>query len=122
MLAGPHFVAHQHTTRPSNTRLERELPRIGSASSYNRLFSSERLRFQGDVRGCPALAHFSTYGANRPEPLLVYFIYSLLLGIAALVLTPYWLVQGLRHGKYFSNLLERLGFSYPSLKQATNRQ
>jgi 3-deoxy-D-manno-octulosonic-acid transferase len=50
----------------------------------------------------------------------VYFIYSFLLGIAALVLTPYWLVQGLRHGKYFSNLAERLGFSYPSLKQGTN--
>jgi 3-deoxy-D-manno-octulosonic-acid transferase len=52
----------------------------------------------------------------------VYFIYSFLLGIAALVLTPYWLVQGLRHGKYFSNLPERLGFSYPSFKQSTNRQ
>jgi 3-deoxy-D-manno-octulosonic-acid transferase len=52
----------------------------------------------------------------------VYFIYSLLLGIAALVLTPYWLVQGLLHGKYFSNLLERLGLSYPSFKEGTNRQ
>jgi 3-deoxy-D-manno-octulosonic-acid transferase len=52
----------------------------------------------------------------------VYFIYSFLLAIAALVLTPYWLVQGLRHGKYFSNLPERLGFSYHSLKQGTNRQ
>jgi 3-deoxy-D-manno-octulosonic-acid transferase len=52
----------------------------------------------------------------------VYFIYSFLLGIAALALIPYWLVQGLRHGKYFSNLLERLGFSYLSFKQATNRQ
>jgi 3-deoxy-D-manno-octulosonic-acid transferase len=52
----------------------------------------------------------------------VYFIYSFLMGIAALVLTPYWLVQGLRHGKYFSNLPERLGFSYPSFKAAANRQ
>jgi 3-deoxy-D-manno-octulosonic-acid transferase len=52
----------------------------------------------------------------------VYFIYSFLLGLAALLLTPYWLVQGLRHGKYFSNLAERLGFSYPSLKLATNHQ
>ncbi len=34
----------------------------------------------------------------------MYFIYSFLLGVAALALTPYWLVQGLRHGKYFSNL------------------
>ncbi len=51
----------------------------------------------------------------------MYFIYSLLLGIAAVVLTPYWLVQGLRHGKYFSNLFERLGFSYPSFKSGASR-
>jgi 3-deoxy-D-manno-octulosonic-acid transferase len=68
----------------------------------------------------PALAHYNTRGANRPEPLLVYFIYSLLVGIAAVVLTPYWLVQGLRHGKYFSNLLERLGFQYPFFKSGAS--
>jgi 3-deoxy-D-manno-octulosonic-acid transferase len=45
----------------------------------------------------------------------VYFIYSLLMGFAALLLVPYWLVQGLRHGKYLPNLKERLGFSFPSL-------
>jgi 3-deoxy-D-manno-octulosonic-acid transferase len=45
----------------------------------------------------------------------VYFIYSLLMGLAALLLVPYWLVQGLRHGKYLSNLGERLGFSFPGL-------
>jgi 3-deoxy-D-manno-octulosonic-acid transferase len=45
----------------------------------------------------------------------VYFIYSLLMGLAALLLTPYWVVKGLRHGKYFSNLKERLGFSFPAL-------
>lgn len=45
----------------------------------------------------------------------MYFIYSLLMGLAALLLVPYWLVQGLRHSKYLSNLRERLGFSYPSL-------
>ena len=45
----------------------------------------------------------------------MYFIYSLLMGLAALLLTPYWLVQGLRHGKYLSNLRERLGFSFPAL-------
>ncbi|HEY8713981.1 MAG TPA: 3-deoxy-D-manno-octulosonic acid transferase [Candidatus Acidoferrum sp.] len=50
----------------------------------------------------------------------MFFIYSLLLGFAALALTPYWLVQGLRHGKYFSNLGERLGFSYLSLKNISN--
>ncbi|HYL62123.1 MAG TPA: 3-deoxy-D-manno-octulosonic acid transferase [Candidatus Methylomirabilis sp.] len=46
----------------------------------------------------------------------VYFIYSLLMGIAALALTPYWIVQGLRQGKYLSNLGERLGFSFPTLR------
>jgi 3-deoxy-D-manno-octulosonic-acid transferase len=44
----------------------------------------------------------------------VYFVYSLLMGLAALLLLPYWLIQGLRHGKYLSNLSERLGFSFPS--------
>jgi 3-deoxy-D-manno-octulosonic-acid transferase len=45
----------------------------------------------------------------------VYFIYSLLMGLAALALLPYWVIQGLRHGKYFSNLRERLGLSFPAL-------
>jgi len=45
----------------------------------------------------------------------VYAVYSLLMGLAAVVLAPYWLLQGLRHGKYLSNLGERLGFSFPSL-------
>jgi len=37
------------------------------------------------------------------------------MGLAALLLTPYWLVKGLRNGKYLSNLGERLGFSFPGL-------
>ena len=37
------------------------------------------------------------------------------MSLGALLLVPYWLVQGLRHGKYLSNLRERLGFTYPSL-------
>ena len=37
------------------------------------------------------------------------------MGLAAFLLVPYWLVQGLRYGKYLSNLGERLGFSFPSL-------
>jgi 3-deoxy-D-manno-octulosonic-acid transferase len=45
----------------------------------------------------------------------VYFIYSLLMGFAALLLVPYWVVQGLRRGKYLSNLGGRLGLSFPSL-------
>ena len=45
----------------------------------------------------------------------MYFVYSLLLTLAAIVTSPYWIFQGLRHGKYFSNLKERLGFSFPGL-------
>src|SRR6266568_7249005 len=37
------------------------------------------------------------------------------MGLAVLLLTPYWLVQRLRHGKYLSNLRERLGLSFPAL-------
>jgi len=37
------------------------------------------------------------------------------MGLAAVLLVPYWLVQGLRHGKYLSNLGQRFGFSFPSL-------
>lgn len=45
----------------------------------------------------------------------MYFLYTILLGIAAVLLLPYWLVQGLRNGKYLFNLSERLGFAFPSL-------
>jgi len=51
----------------------------------------------------------------------VYFIYSLLMGLAALLLTPYWLVQGLRHGKYLSNLGQRLGLSFPTLTKLSEK-
>src|SRR5258708_38093665 len=37
------------------------------------------------------------------------------MGVAALLLVPYWLVKGLRHGKDLSNLGERLGLSFPAL-------
>jgi 3-deoxy-D-manno-octulosonic-acid transferase len=37
------------------------------------------------------------------------------MGLAAVITAPYWLVQGLRHGKYLSNLGERLGFSVPGV-------
>ncbi|HTQ96162.1 MAG TPA: 3-deoxy-D-manno-octulosonic acid transferase [Candidatus Acidoferrum sp.] len=53
----------------------------------------------------------------------MYLLYSILMGVAALITAPYWLIQGLRHGKYLSNLGERLGFSYPALdKLPTDRQ
>jgi len=47
----------------------------------------------------------------------VYFLYSLLMAMAALLLTPYWIIKGLSQGKYLSNLSERLGFSYPGLEK-----
>lgn len=45
----------------------------------------------------------------------MYFVYSFLMGTAALLLLPYWLVKGLRQGKYLSNLRERLGLSAAAL-------
>jgi len=45
----------------------------------------------------------------------VYLVYSLLMGLAAILLMPYWLVQGIRQKKYLSNLKERLGLSFPGL-------
>jgi 3-deoxy-D-manno-octulosonic-acid transferase len=47
----------------------------------------------------------------------VYFLYSVLMGLAVVLATPYWLIQGLRHGKYFFNLSARLGLSIPELKK-----
>jgi 3-deoxy-D-manno-octulosonic-acid transferase len=37
------------------------------------------------------------------------------MSLAALITAPYWLIQGLRHGKYLANLGERLGFSVPGV-------
>jgi 3-deoxy-D-manno-octulosonic-acid transferase len=39
----------------------------------------------------------------------MYLAYSLLLAAAMIVMLPYFAVQGLRHGKYWRNLAERLG-------------
>ena len=47
----------------------------------------------------------------------MYFLYSILMGLAALLAAPYWLIQGLRHGKYLSNLGERLGLSLHGLEK-----
>jgi 3-deoxy-D-manno-octulosonic-acid transferase len=40
---------------------------------------------------------------------LVYFFYTLLLGLVMLLTSPYWIYQALRHGKYHAGFLERLG-------------
>jgi len=47
----------------------------------------------------------------------VYFVYSLLMAVAALLLTPYWIFKGITQGKYLSNLGERSGFSFPGLEK-----
>jgi 3-deoxy-D-manno-octulosonic-acid transferase len=47
----------------------------------------------------------------------VYFFYSLMMALAALLLAPYWIIKGISQGKYLSNLSERLGFSYPTLER-----
>ena len=49
----------------------------------------------------------------------MYFLYSVLMGLAVIITVPYWLVQGLRHGKYLSNLGQRLGFSVPGLAKVS---
>ena len=46
----------------------------------------------------------------------MYFLYSFFAAVAAVLSAPYWLIQGLRHGKYLSNLGERLGFSVPGVQ------
>lgn len=45
----------------------------------------------------------------------MYFVYSILMGVAALVSAPYWIIRGARTGKYRSNVGERLGFSLAGL-------
>ena len=47
----------------------------------------------------------------------MYLVYSVLMGLAAVLLTPYWLIQGIRHGKYLANLKERLGLAFPALEK-----
>src|SRR6266404_1412218 len=39
------------------------------------------------------------------------------MGTAAVLLLPYWLIKGLRQGKYLSNLRERLGLSFGAIEK-----
>ena len=43
----------------------------------------------------------------------MYALYSLLTAAGMLLLSPYFLIRGLIHGKYLSNLPERLGWRFP---------
>lgn len=51
----------------------------------------------------------------------MYFLYSLLLALAMILLAPYFLVQGLRHKKYLHNVGERLGMLPLALRQENPR-
>ena len=52
----------------------------------------------------------------------MYFVYSILMGLAALVTAPYWLLQGLIKRKYLSNLSDRLGFSISGLEKLPSQR
>jgi 3-deoxy-D-manno-octulosonic-acid transferase len=51
----------------------------------------------------------------------MYLIYSALLAAVLLISAPYWLLQGLRHGKYRAGLGERLGRIPPRLLADSGR-
>jgi 3-deoxy-D-manno-octulosonic-acid transferase len=48
----------------------------------------------------------------------VYALYSLLTTVGILLLSPYFLVRGLIHGKYLDNIPERLGWRFPPMLRA----
>lgn len=50
------------------------------------------------------------FGVGLAAKRLMYLTYSLLLAAAMLVALPYFVVVGLRHGKYWRNLPQRLGW------------
>jgi 3-deoxy-D-manno-octulosonic-acid transferase len=51
----------------------------------------------------------------------MYFLYSIALSLAFLVMLPYFIYQAIRHGKYASSFKERMGWLPESLK-SDNRQ
>jgi 3-deoxy-D-manno-octulosonic-acid transferase len=51
---------------------------------------------------------------------LIYLFYSLLLALAMLLTSPYWLYQALRHGKYHAGFPERMGRVPPRLQVDSN--
>jgi 3-deoxy-D-manno-octulosonic-acid transferase len=52
----------------------------------------------------------------------VYLLYSLLTSLGLLLTLPYWLVKGLRQGKYLHNLRERLGHVPDELRVGLTNQ
>ena len=63
------------------------------------------------IRLRPALAQLTRFGAPRRRKYnrLVYSLYSLVLFVAIIVTSPWWLLEMLRHGKYRAGWKERWG-------------
>ncbi len=51
----------------------------------------------------------------------MYFLYSVLLGIGAVLTSPYWLVKALRERKYLDNVLDRLSLGMAGLPEVPTR-
>src|ERR1700758_1799912 len=43
----------------------------------------------------------------------MYLIYSLVTALGMVLLSPYYLIRGLMHGKYLDNIPERFGWKFP---------
>jgi 3-deoxy-D-manno-octulosonic-acid transferase len=53
----------------------------------------------------------------------MYALYSLLTAVGMFLLSPYFLIRGLTDGKYFGNIRERLGWTFPKeLRPGTEQQ
>jgi 3-deoxy-D-manno-octulosonic-acid transferase len=51
----------------------------------------------------------------------MYALYSLLTAVGMLLLSPYFLIRGMVHGKYLDNIRERLGWKFPpELRRSTS--
>ena len=50
----------------------------------------------------------------------MYALYSLLTAVGMILLSPYFLIRGLIHGKYLDNIPERLGRKFPPELRATS--
>lgn len=48
-------------------------------------------------------------------------LYRLFLPLGLIALAPYYLIRGLRHGKYLAGLRQRFGFDLPAVREGTPR-
>jgi 3-deoxy-D-manno-octulosonic-acid transferase len=59
--------------------------------------------------GVVAMTHWMARPWHRKRTKAMYFIYSVLTAVGAILAAPYFLIQGLRRGKHLHNLRERFG-------------